>query len=213
MKRVLKVAGLGLVVLVALLVVVGLVLPRKWHVERSVVINAGPEHIHPLVNDLKAWQSWAVWTKAMDPEVKDEYGGPASGVGAWWAWNGPKMGHGKMTITKSDVASGVWVDEMIETDDEVNAHGSLTWVQEGGGTKVTWVDEGLLPPVMGGYFVSMIEDMLGDNFQTGLKNLKAEVEKRRAAELEAMEAEKVARAAQPVPADAAVPARAEPATP
>lgn len=187
MKRFLKVAGLGLGGLVVVVTVVGLFLTRQWHVERSVVINAAPEHIHPLIENLKAWQSWAVWTKGMDPEVKNEYGGPASGVGSWWAWNGPKMGHGKMTITKSDVAAGVWLDEMIETDQEVNAHGSLTWTREGGGTKVTWMDTGTLPP-MGGYFVWMIEDMLGENFQVGLKNLKAEVEKRRAAELEAAQA-------------------------
>jgi hypothetical protein len=210
MKRVLKVVGLGLVGLVAVLVGVGLFLPRTWHVERSVVINASPEHIHPLVNELKAWQSWAAWNNEMDPEVKYEYGGPAAGVGGWWSWNGPKMGHGKMTITKSDVNSGVWVDEMIETDSEVNAHGSLTWTQEGGGTKVTWVDEGLLPPVLGGYGVGFIEKMLGEHFQTGLDNLKVQAEKRRA-EVEA------AQAAPPVPAEAAAPApegaQAVPATP
>ncbi len=196
MKRALKFVGLGLVGLVVVVTVVGLLLPRQWHVEQSIVINASPEHIHPLVNDLKLWQSWAAWTRDMDPEVKNEYGGPASGVGAWWAWQGPKMGLGKMTITKSDVASGVWVDEMIETREAVNAHGSLTWTQEGGGTKVTWVDTGTLPP-MGGYFVGMINDMLGNNFEQGLKNLKAEVEKRRAAEQEAAQAAQ--RAAQPVP--------------
>ncbi|HYO53697.1 SRPBCC family protein [Archangium sp.] len=196
MKRVLKVAGLGLVGLVAVLFGVGLFLPRQWHVERSVLINAAPEHIHPLVNDLKAWQSWAVWTKDMDPEVKHEYSAAVSGVGAWWSWKGPKMGHGKMTIAKSDVSAGVWIDEMIETDQEVNAHGSITWTQEGGGTKVTWVDDGTLPP-MGGYFVGMINDMLGENFEQGLKNLKAEAEKRRAAEQEAAQAAR--QAVQPVP--------------
>ncbi|MGZ3461799.1 MAG: hypothetical protein ACXU86_25180, partial [Archangium sp.] len=127
-------------------------------------------------------------TKAMDPEVKYEYSAVASGAGAWWSWNGPKMGHGKMTITRSDVNAGVWVDEMIETDQAVNAHGSMTWTQQGGGTKVTWVDEGTLPPVVGGYLVRFIDNMLGENFQTGLKNLKAEVEKRQAAELEAIDA-------------------------
>jgi len=181
MKRVLKIAGLGLVALVAVLVVVGIFLPRKWRVEQEVLINAAPEHIHPLVNDLKEWQSWAAWNKAMDPEVKWEYGGPASGEGAWWSWAGPKMGHGKMTITQSELGSGVWVDEMIETDKEVNAKGSLTWISEGGGTKVTWVDEGTLPPVIGGYAVGMIEKMLADNFQMGLKNLKAAAEQRKGA--------------------------------
>jgi hypothetical protein len=186
MKRVLKIVGLGLVGLVAVLVVVGLFLPRQWHVERTVVIKAGPEHIHPLVSDLKQWQSWAAWTKDMDPEVKNEYGGPASGVGAWWSWNGPVMGHGKMTIVKSDVASGVWVDEMIETDDGVNAKGSLTWTRQGEETTVKWVDEGTLPPVIGGYVVSMIEQMLGDNFKTGLEKLKVQAEKRRAEAAPAM---------------------------
>lgn len=181
MKRVVKIAGLGLVALVGVLVVVGFFLPRKWHVEQGVLVNAGPEYIYPLVSDLKEWQSWAAWSKDMDPEVKWEYGGPASGAGAWWSWNGPKMGHGKMTITKSEPGSGVWVDEMIETDKEVNAKGSLTWTTQGGGTQVTWVDEGTLPPVIGGYFVGFIENMLADNFQMGLKKLKAAAEQRKGA--------------------------------
>lgn len=181
MKRVLKIGGLGLGGLVAAVVVVGLFLPRQWHVEQTVVINAGPEHIHPLVDDLKEWQSWAAWTKAMDPEVKYDYSPTAAGAGAWWSWNGPKMGHGKMTITKSDPATGVWVDEMIETDKEVNAKGSLTWTREGEATKVKWVDEGTLPPVIGGYFVGFINNMLSENFSTGLQNLKAVAEKRKAA--------------------------------
>jgi hypothetical protein len=204
MKRVLKIVGLGLGALVAVLVVVGIFLPRKWRVEQVVLIDAAPEHIYPLVNDLKQWQSWAAWNKAMDPEVKWEYGGPALGVGAWWSWAGPKMGNGKMTITRSEQGAGVWVDEMIETDKEVNARGSLTWTREGSSTKVTWVDEGTLPPVIGGYAVGMIEKMLSDHFQTGLKNLKTAAEQRKAAEQEA-----AARAAQAAPAEAA-PAEAAP---
>jgi hypothetical protein len=74
----------------------------------------------------------------------------------------------------------LWVDEMIEAD-EVNAKGALTWTREGEATKVKWVDEGTLPPVIGGYFVGFINNMLAENFQTGLKNLKAVAEKRQAA--------------------------------
>ncbi|WP_157774986.1 hypothetical protein [Melittangium boletus] len=51
MKKIMKRGALGLVGLVAVLVGVGLVLPRQWHVERSVLIDAAPEHIHPLVED------------------------------------------------------------------------------------------------------------------------------------------------------------------
>jgi len=210
MKRVLKIVGLGFVALIAVLLAVGLFLPRQWHVEQVVLVNAGPEHIYPLVNDLKQWPSWAAWNKEMDPVVKWEYSGPATGVGASWAWDGPQMGHGRMTITKSEPGSGVWVDEMIETDDEVNAKGSITWTIEGGGTKVTWVDEGTLPPVIGGYFVGMIENMLSNHFQTGLKNLKAAAEQRKGAEAAARAEQAVP--PQAVPAEAAAPVAA-PATP
>jgi hypothetical protein len=215
MKRVLKIAGLGFAALVVVLGVVGLFLPRQWHVEQVVVINATPEHIHPLVNDLKQWPTWAAWNKEMDPVVKWEYGGPSSGVGAWWSWDGPQMGHGKMTITQSDVGSGVWIDEMIENDKEVNAKGSITWTVESGGTKVTWVDEGTLPPVIGGYFVGMIESMLNGHFGKGLKNLKAVAEQRKgeaaAAKAEQAAAAAAAAAAAPTPAEAAP--VAAPATP
>ncbi len=180
MKRVLIIVGLGILGLVAAVVVVGLLLPRQWSVEETVVINAGPEHIHPLVDDLKEWQSWAAWTKAMDPEVVYDYSPKAAGEGAWWTWKGPVMGLGKMIITKSDPATGVWVDEMINSE-EVNAKGSLTWTREGEATKVKWVDSGTLPPVIGGYFVGFFNKMLSENFQTGLQNLKAVAEKRQAA--------------------------------
>lgn len=214
MKRVLKIAGLGLAALVAVLVVVGFFLPRKWHVEQTEIVNAGPEHIYPLVNDLKEWQSWAAWNKEMDPEVKWEYSATASGPGAWWSWNGPKMGHGKMTITKSELGSGVWVDEMIETDKEVNAKGSLTWIAQGGGTQITWVDEGTLPPVIGGYFVGFIENMLANNFQTGLKKLKAAAEQRKGAAAAAQAEQDGTAVAAPAPAAPAEPAPvAAPATP
>jgi hypothetical protein len=180
--RILKFIGIGVAALIALAVGIGLTLPREWHVERSVTIQAKPEQVHALVADLKAWPSWTVWDKNMDPDVKHEFGGPEQGVGAWWSWNGPRMGHGKMTITRSDVASGVWIDEMIETDKEVNAHGSITWTAvEGGALKVSWKDDGTLPPVIGGYAKGMIEEMLGSHFQKGLEHLKAEAEKRQAA--------------------------------
>ncbi|WNG51698.1 SRPBCC family protein [Archangium minus] len=197
MKRVLMRMGLVLVALVGVLVVVGLFLPRQWHVERSVVINAPPEHIHPFVDDFKAWRLWAVWDE-IDPEAKHEYSPKTAGVGAWWSWNGPTLRHGKMLITRSDVSSGVWIEELDEAGQKVDGHlTTLTWTQEGGGTKVTWMNEGLLRPVIGGYFVWTMDSLADIYFQEALKRLKTLVEKRRAAELEA---------AQPVHGGVAAPA-------
>ncbi|MFN7134192.1 MAG: SRPBCC family protein [Myxococcales bacterium] len=198
MKKTLKYVGIGVAALVLVFVGVGSTLDGMWRVEKSVLVNAPPEHVHPLVDDLRAWQLWAAWNNAMDPEVKNTYSEPAAGVGAWWSWSGPKMGRGRMTIVRSEVGKGVWVDESIETD-EVNAHGSLEWSREGEATKVVWRDEGKLPPIFGGYFKGFIEGMLGEHFQTGLDGLKREAEKRHA-EAQEKPAEP---AAEPAQADAA----------
>jgi hypothetical protein len=168
-------AAIGLVVLAASFVVVGLLLPRTWHVERSVVIAAPPERIHPFVSTLKRWQEWSVWTKEMDPQVRHGYSGPEEGAGAEWSWLGPKMGRGHLKIADSSPAIGVLIDEAIESD-EINAHARFVYAPDGGGTKVTWTDEGRLPPVLGGYFRGSIETMLGGHFETGLQKLKRLVE-------------------------------------
>lgn len=174
MKLVGRIA-LGLVALLAVAVVVGALLPNTWRVEQSIVINAPPERIHPFLDELRRWQDWAVWNKEMDPKVVWTYEGPERGVGARWAWNGPVMGRGRMEIVKSDPAQGLEVDEAIESD-QVNAHTRFTYSAQGGATKVTWVDEGTLPPVIGGYFHGMLEDMLSENFSKGLAKLKVVVE-------------------------------------
>jgi Polyketide cyclase / dehydrase and lipid transport len=176
MKKALKLAALGLLGVVVLLVLVGLFLPRQWRVERAIVIQAQPARIHPLLANLRRWQDWAAWNKEMDPEVKYEFAGPEEGAGASWSWQGPKMGRGRMVVTRAEADKGLWVDEAIESD-EINAQGALTYAPEGTGTRVTWTDTGTLPPVIGGYFVGQINDMLGGHFQVGLERLKALAEK------------------------------------
>jgi hypothetical protein len=185
--KLLKFVGLGLLALVLGVVLVGLFLPRTWRVERSVTVNAPPAPIYARVNTLARWPEWAAWNKEMDPKVVYTHTGPAAGVGASWAWDGPIMGKGAMTITRSEPDAGVWIDEKIESD-EVNAKGSITWRYDNGQTHVTWVDEGTLPPVIGGYAVGMIETMLGQHFQTGLDHLKAAAEAEVAAQAKAEQA-------------------------
>ncbi|MEW5739218.1 MAG: SRPBCC family protein [Myxococcota bacterium] len=167
--------ALGLVGLLVVVLVIGALLPRKWHVEQSIVIQAPPERIHPFLDDLHKWADWAAWNKDMDPKVVWTYEGPDRGVGARWAWNGPVMGKGRMEIVKSDPTLGLTIDEAIEAD-EVNAQGRFVYTREGAGTKVTWIDEGTLPPVIGGYFRGTIEEMLAANFAKGLEKLKGLVE-------------------------------------
>ncbi|MBL8924162.1 MAG: SRPBCC family protein [Myxococcaceae bacterium] len=160
---------------VALLIgAIGALLPRQWSVARSIRIEAPPERVLPFVANLRRWQDWAVWTKAMDPNLVNTFAGPEEGVGARWQWQGPVMGRGAMTVTAADL-TGVSIDEAIESD-VVNARGRLSFVPDGQGTTVTWSDQGTLPP-MGGFFRENLEAMLGGHFEKGLSALKVLAEK------------------------------------
>ncbi|MBL8914216.1 MAG: SRPBCC family protein [Archangium sp.] len=167
MIKKLSIAVIAVVVLGAL---VAAALPREWKVSRSIVIAAPAAKIHPLIVDLKRWQDWSPWTRSLDPQLRNIYEGPADGVGAKWAWLGPKMGRGTITIVEEDAATGIALEERIESDD-VNAHARIAYAAEGDGTRVTWTDEGTLPP-MSGLFRGSVETELGAHFDAGLAKLK-----------------------------------------
>ena len=169
--RILRPLGKGLAIALGLFLGVGLVLPRSWRVERSVLIAAPPERIAPLLVNLRRWQEWSPWTRALDPQVRHTYWGPESGAGAGWSWLGPAMGRGKLTITWADPHRGLRLDEAIESD-QVNAHAELSFLPDGAGTRVRWVDEGELP-LLGGWFRGRVEATLGRHFEAGLGRLKA----------------------------------------
>lgn len=170
-----KKIAIALVALALATLGVGFLLPRGWKVERHVVIHAPPTRIHPLLFDLRRWQDWSVWTRAMDPALRNTYEGPQDGVGAKWSWLGPKMGRGRIEIVASDPQRGIELAEAIESE-VVNAHASLAFTPEGEGTRVTWRDEGTLPPIVGGFFRSTVEEVLAANLAAGLEKLKATVE-------------------------------------
>lgn len=169
--------SISLVVATLVLLGVGFALPRTWRVERHVVIAAPPAAIHALLFDLKRWQEWSVWNRTIDPLLRNTYEGPHDGVGARWLWLGPTMGRGQVVIVASDPQRGIELDETIESE-VVNAHASLTFTAEGDATRVTWVDEGTLPLIMGGFFRGVVEDGLALHISTSLQKLKALLEDR-----------------------------------
>jgi hypothetical protein len=171
--KLLKSSAVALLAILGVAAVVGALRTPVWQVEVQVEIVAPSALIHEHIIDFHRWSAWAGWNNDADPEVKFTYGGAAKGEGATWAWDGPEMGHGRMLITKADPATGVWLDEAIESE-EFNAKGSLTYTDLGDGrTLVTWRDEGRLPPIIGGLLRDMLNDYLSAHFSKGLAALKA----------------------------------------
>lgn len=167
-------AALAFAITAAAIVLVGLMLGRTWKVEVVHTIAAPPIAVHAFVDDLRQWKNWAGWNNAVDPELQHEYSGPERGVGATWTWNGPVMGHGRIRIDRSEPEHGVWLVEAIESETD-NAKGSITFEPTPEGTRVTWRDEGKLPPVIGGFFRKTVQQALQAHFERGLRELGTQV--------------------------------------
>ena len=173
----LKKIVLTLVVLVAALLLFATTKPDTFMVQRSATIKAPPERIFALINDFNNWGQWSPWEK-LDTAMTRTYSGPASGVGAVYAWSGNKdVGSGRMEITESVPFSKVTLALDFLTPFETHNTTEFALVPSGDSTTVTWTMRGpnlYLGKVMS-IFVSM-DKLIGKDFVAGLANLKAATE-------------------------------------
>ena len=61
MKGVFQVVLWSLFATASVLLVTGLILPNHYRVERSILIDAPAARVHPWVEDLQRWPTWATW--------------------------------------------------------------------------------------------------------------------------------------------------------
>lgn len=168
---------------VLLLVIVGGLLfaaskPNTLSMQRSITINAPPEKVFALINDLHSWKDWHRDGQE-DLSVTRVYSGSASGVGASCAWDGRgRTGKGRMSITESQPSQHVAVTVDFAKPFESHNLNVFSLASSGNGTVVTWSWQGqnlYFMKVMS-VFVSM-DKTIGSHFESGLQNLKALAEK------------------------------------
>ncbi|MEQ1812920.1 MAG: SRPBCC family protein [Candidatus Nitrotoga sp.] len=144
-----------------------------FRIERSTDIQATPEKIFALINDFKQWEAWSPWEK-IDPALKRTYSGPASGIGAVYAWQGNKnVGQGCMEIIEASPFSKVTIK--LDLIAPFAAHNTVefTLVKKGSTTKLTQAMYGsrsYISKLMGLFF--SMEKMVGGKYEEGLANLK-----------------------------------------
>ena len=172
--KILKWIGMGIAAVVLLLVVVAFCLPRKFHVERSIAIDAPPEAIHAVVTRLREWPTWTAWTAERYPDMKIAFAGPEEGVGAKQSWEGKSSGRGSIEITKSSPEEGVDYDFAFDGNPST---GGISFFPGPDTTLVTWYADGDLGrnPVAR-YFGLLMDRFMGPDFETGLRNLKKKAE-------------------------------------
>lgn len=180
MKRVIQIIGLSIGATLLVLAVMGLLLPTHYRVERTILINAPAAMVHPWVEDLQRWPSWANWNRS-DPTLVTTYAEVSRGAGAGEAWHSERAGSGTRKIVHSDAQNGVEFDTQL--GDGTLCKGIVRYKESAGTTTVTWSDEGQLPRLVGGFSKGAFEDTIGEHMDEGLKRLKRIVEQRARARL------------------------------
>lgn len=173
--KTLKKILIGLGLFAGLFLLIALLLPASYHVERSVVIGKTADEVYPHVANLHNWAAWNPWT-ASDPSAKNTISGSGYEVGSVWAWNGEEVGIGTLTIAElqpnQKIVSRLAFEEpqMFESDD------IWTFEEIPEGTRVTWINEGKLSYPVNRIFGLFLDGMLGPDFEKGLTQLKEVVE-------------------------------------
>ena len=146
---------------------------NTFRVERATRIAAPPEKVFPLINDFHRWTAWSPWEKR-DPAMKKAYGGPESGRGATYEWDGNnKVGKGRMEIVETSAPRRVTVKLDFLKPFEGHNTAEFTLQSEDGFTHATWAVYGpnqMMAKVMS-LFISM-DKLMGKDFEEGLANLK-----------------------------------------
>lgn len=165
-------AGVGLMALMALLAYAAS-RPDTFDIRRSTRILAGPDQIHPLINELSRFNTWNPFTRK-DPAIELTYCGPASGPGAAFEFKGNKdVGSGRITITASRPDQ---VEMTLDMHSPMKAHNAITFTlkPQGQATEVSWAMHGANPFI--GKLIGVVfnmDAMIGRDFEHGLAALKA----------------------------------------
>ena len=152
--------------------------PDTFRVERSIVINAPPATVYPLIEDFDAWRGWSPW-EDKDPQVTRSRSGPALGIGAGYAWEGNKaVGKGSMQITQARAPLYLLIKLAFIAPFEAHNMAEFVLVDQGARTEVSWAMYGpssYVSKLMQTFF--SMDKMVGKDFQKGLERLKALAER------------------------------------
>ncbi|MGD9897698.1 MAG: SRPBCC family protein [Calditrichaceae bacterium] len=169
--KILKLTLYVLAGIIALFLVVALFLPSDYRVERTISIEKPVSTVYNQVIDLRNWENWNPWT-AMDPDANSVISGPGKGVGSKWAWEGKVLGTGYLNILEAEENKSIKSDLIFLEPQAMKSFDVWEFRPSGNGTQVVWANVGELDYPVGRYFGLFLDQMMGPDFEKGLKNLK-----------------------------------------
>jgi hypothetical protein len=173
--KILRKLVLVVLLLPIVLLLVSLLLPSRYRVQRDVLILAPADAVYPWLAQLRKWSEWTVWSTNFDATLTCAYSGPAEGQGSEMSWTA-RSGKGSLKLTAADLKTGVKYDLNFE-DGRFLCSGAVALAAEESGTRVTFSNEGEFGrnPVRR-YFGLFIDKKMGGIFVNNLHALKQKVE-------------------------------------
>jgi hypothetical protein len=180
--KILKYIGLGLAAIVALALITGLFLPKDYAVSRTVTIERSNADVFEYARMIRNQEDYSVWWK-MDPNQVNTYTGEDGTVGFVAAWKSEldSVGSGEEEIIALEEGKRIGFALRFKEPFESNASSEMLFAStDSNSTTLTWNFKGDMsyPFNVMQLFMSM-EDMLGNDIEQGLNNVKAILEKDR----------------------------------
>jgi len=177
--KILKTILIAVGILFAVPLIVSLFVKKEYEVEREITINKPKEEVFDYVKFLKNQDNYSKWA-TMDPDIKKTYRGTDGIVGFVSAWESDNkdVGKGEQEIKK--ITEGERIDFELRFfepfESAAPAYMTAESVSENQ-TKVKWGFSGHMDYPMNIMMLFMdFEKMIGDDLDTGLKNLKSVLE-------------------------------------
>lgn len=175
MKKVLYI----IIALIAVVLIAAFIMPKDYAVKREIVINKPKAEVFEYLKMLKNQDNWSVWM-SKDPNIKKDFTGTDGTVGYTAMWEGNKdVGKGEQEI--KNIVDGERIDtelRFIEPFESTNNAYMTTESVGPSSTRVSWGFSGSMPIPMNVMLPFMgMEESVGKDFQDGLNNLKAILEK------------------------------------
>jgi len=163
---------------IAAVLIIAATKPDTLRIERSIEIQAPPEKIFALIDDFHKWSQWAPQDRE-DPSIRRTFSGPVGGVGAESEWTSKgRAGAGRMSIVESVPCDRTVIDVHFIKPFVAHNVNTFTLQPDGSSTKVTWTMQGTNVYML--KLMSILVDMdrmMGEHFESGLRDLKAAAEK------------------------------------
>jgi Polyketide cyclase / dehydrase and lipid transport len=171
---------LFIVALVVIALITALFVSKDMKAERDVVINKPKAEVFNYIKYLKNQDNFSKWNM-MDPAMKKEYAGTDGTIGFSYAWDSENKNLGKGSQTITAIKEGDRVDcdlNFIKPWKSTAKTSMATTAVNDSTTKVTWsfASKMAYPMNLMRLFMDM-DKMIGDDFSTGLGNLKKVMEK------------------------------------